>query len=272
MLNNYFEITNNNNVSIKDNIITIKGNNKLYLKQLNNFDKKLIINLEENSNTEIIEEYLNVDLEINLKKNSSLNNYTIVNSNTYNKIVNMFENSILNTLTFNITDGNIKNNTNINLLERKAILNCKTLDISHNKDNHFNKIVVNHLAKETEAYCFNYAIGNDSSKLEFYNVNKINEGMSKSISRQNSKGIIMKDTSKVIIEPTLTIFENDVVANHGATIGKISDEGLFYLMSRGLDKENALNLIIRGFIDPLIKEIKDESYQTNLMNIINKKI
>ncbi|HRF71073.1 MAG TPA: SufD family Fe-S cluster assembly protein, partial [Candidatus Pelethenecus sp.] len=60
----------------------------------------------------------------------------------------------------------------------------------------------------------------------------------------------------------------DVIANHGASIGKMSDESLFYLMSRGLSKQEAFLLILEGIIAPFMNQIPDAS----LKNEINGKI
>ena len=55
-------------------------------------------------------------------------------------------------------------------------------------------------------------------------------------------------------------------AYHGATIGKISDDDLFYLMSRGLSKNEAFMLVINGLLEPFIREIEDENIKNNVMN------
>ena len=54
--------------------------------------------------------------------------------------------------------------------------------------------------------------------------------------------------------PSLKIDANDVKASHGATVGQIDEEHMFYLMSRGLTEEIAKNLIIQGFLDSIIGE------------------
>jgi Fe-S cluster assembly protein SufB len=53
----------------------------------------------------------------------------------------------------------------------------------------------------------------------------------------------------------MEIYEDDVSIAHEASVGKIGEEQLFYLMSRGLSENDATGLIVRGFIEPIIKEI-----------------
>ncbi|MBM3330088.1 MAG: Fe-S cluster assembly protein SufB, partial [Calditrichaeota bacterium] len=58
--------------------------------------------------------------------------------------------------------------------------------------------------------------------------------------------------------PYNEIHEDDVTAGHEASVSKVSDEQLFYLMSRGIKREEALAMIVRGFIDPIVKELPME--------------
>lgn len=74
----------------------------------------------------------------------------------------------------------------------------------------------------------------------------------------------MDDTSSVISKPILYIDEYDVVANHGASIGKMSDESLFYLMSRGLSKTEAFLLILEGIVSPFLRQISDETIKNQI--------
>jgi Fe-S cluster assembly protein SufB len=71
--------------------------------------------------------------------------------------------------------------------------------------------------------------------------------------------------------PSLKVFENDVSVGHEARVGKISDEQIFYLMTRGLSRADATNLIVRGFVEPVIKELPLE-YAVELNRLIGMEI
>ena len=64
----------------------------------------------------------------------------------------------------------------------------------------------------------------------------------------------------------LFIDEYDVMASHGVAIGSINKDDLFYLMSRGLTKEAASNMVIMGLIEPVLKAIDNEEYATKFRN------
>jgi Fe-S cluster assembly protein SufB len=58
--------------------------------------------------------------------------------------------------------------------------------------------------------------------------------------------------------PTIDVEEKDVDLVHEATVGKISDDQIFYLQSRGISEEQAIQMIVSGFIEPLMKELPIE--------------
>ena len=82
----------------------------------------------------------------------------------------------------------------------------------------------------------------------------------------------MDDNSTVTAKPILLIDEYDCFANHGATIGKMSDEDLFYLMSRGLSKKEAFMLILSGIINPFIEAITIEGIKDKISSKISNMI
>ncbi|MFA5693040.1 MAG: SufD family Fe-S cluster assembly protein, partial [Acholeplasmataceae bacterium] len=64
----------------------------------------------------------------------------------------------------------------------------------------------------------------------------------------------------------------DIKAGHAATVGKMEEEELYYLMSRGLSKKDAEKLIINGLLEPVISQIDDELIKENVLNLINTRI
>ncbi len=70
--------------------------------------------------------------------------------------------------------------------------------------------------------------------------------------------------------PALQIEANDVKASHGATVGQVSEEHLFYLMSRGLSRGDAESMITQGFLEPIICKIKLEELREKIRGLIVK--
>ena len=85
----------------------------------------------------------------------------------------------------------------------------------------------------------------------------IAEGASKSNSEQLNKNLLLSDKAEIDTKPELQIYNDDVKAAHGATIGQLDPEELFYLMSRGMSYENSWNLLCNAFAVDLFEEFPD---------------
>ncbi|MCQ2087011.1 MAG: SufD family Fe-S cluster assembly protein [Bacilli bacterium] len=128
-------------------------------------------------------------------------------------------------------------------------------------------ISVDHNAKNSTSFVDNYGVVKENGKLIFDGVSYIKNGCVKSVTRQNAKIMVFDEKSIGIAKPILKIDENDIQASHGAVVGKISDEHLFYLMSRGLSEEKAKVLITYGYLKPIMNGF-DESTQQKIEELI----
>ena len=77
-------------------------------------------------------------------------------------------------------------------------------------------------------------------------------------SYQTNRNLLLSNTSEADSLPGLEILANEVKCSHGATTSKIDDQELFYLLSRGIPKKSAENLIALGFLDEITSKISDE--------------
>jgi Fe-S cluster assembly protein SufD len=83
----------------------------------------------------------------------------------------------------------------------------------------------------------------------------VREGAQKTDAKQSNKNLVLGDEATVYTRPQLEIHANDVKCTHGATIGRLDDESLFYLRTRGIGKDEARNVLIRAFSDDVIDKI-----------------
>ena len=132
-------------------------------------------------------------------------------------------------------------------------------------------IEVYHNAKNTQSKIENYITSN-SAKVDIDVIGKIKKGMSNSNCVQKSRGIVLTNDSKIKVMPVLLIDEFDVSANHGCAIGKIDDEGLYYLMSRGISKKDAEMLIIKGFLSPILSSLSSEELKEEILKLQDQKL
>lgn len=85
---------------------------------------------------------------------------------------------------------------------------------------------------------------------------RIREGVAKIDAAQTNNNLLLSGEALVNTNPELEIFSDDVKATHGATVGQIEDEELFYLRSRGIDHETARHILIQGFAGEMLDRIR----------------
>ncbi len=170
-----------------------------------------------------------------------------------------------------VNDSLTDSKTNIYLEEQYASATTKTIAITNKEQSAKFTQLVEHNAPDTEGYIENYGVSNNNSALIFEGIGKINKNMKRSTARQQNRGIVLGANARLDANPLLLIDEYDVEASHGAAIGKIDEEQLYYLMSRGLTHKNAQRLIISGFLSPVINLLSSEELIEDFIgNVENK--
>jgi len=130
---------------------------------------------------------------------------------------------------------------------------------------------VYHLNENTSSTILSKGISVDGGTSSYRGLIQIKKGAKKTKSSVHCDGLMLDDNSVAMTLPSMNVQENDVEVAHEAAVGKIGEEDLFYLMSRGLSENEATKLIIAGFIEPVIKELPLE-YAVELNNLIELEI
>lgn len=186
---------------------------KLDIEVLDNIDIKLVIFSCDN-NLEVNNHYI-------IGKNSNLNIYKFY----YNK--------------------NVNENIVVDLNGEKSCINYKFSSISRGVEEYH--IIVNHNHHNVSSRISNKCVGLDNSSIKLVIDSVLDKGNIDCIMDQNSRILALGDMDACII-PNMFIEEDSVNARHGSVIGKISDEDIFYLMSRGISENDAINLMVKGLI------------------------
>ena len=237
--------------------------NQLSTVILNN-ENAINLDLLNNTNYIIVTDCNSDDLQLNLSRNIN-SNIVLFSKNKSNINLNVIINENANLKIDIISMNNQTSDSyNFDLVGEYSSVEVNVLSLAKNAKKDF-IFHVNHLAPETKSSISNYGISFENGKNNFKVNGIIKPNMKNSDVRQITKGLILDPTGECLAEPILLIDYYDVKAYHGATIGKINDDDLFYLMSRGLTKEEAFMLIINGLIEPFVKRIHDESIKEETM-------
>jgi Fe-S cluster assembly protein SufD len=96
----------------------------------------------------------------------------------------------------------------------------------------------------------------------------VQPGADKTVSTQSYKSILLSNEAQAKTRPQLEIYADDVICNHGASIGELEEKQLFYLRSRGIELVEARRLLLHGFAQALIHEVKDEILRAELLTTL----
>ncbi len=124
-----------------------------------------------------------------------------------------------------------------------------------------------HAAPHTQSSVVSKSISKDGGRAGYRGLVKVYSGAVGSKCAVRCDALILDEKSRSDTYPYMEIDEQDVSITHEATVSKVSDEQLFYLMSRGIKADEAMNMIVRGFIEPIVKELPLE-YAVELNRLI----
>ena len=162
------------------------------------------------------------------------------------------------------------NTTNILGDGSEANLKIVTLGVKEQKT-YFNSEVVNQ-GLSSKGDILQHGVLLDRSHLVFTGVGFIVKGATGSNAYQSSRMLTLSSEAKADANPMLLIDENDVMAGHGASLGRIDEEQLYYLQSRGLTRKESSRLLVHGFLSPVISELTVDKIKELVTVLIDEKI
>ncbi len=115
-----------------------------------------------------------------------------------------------------------------------------------------------HAAPNTTSNIFAKSISKDGGRSSYRGLLEIGKGAHGARSKVVCDALLLDESSRSDTYPTIRISEDDVNVGHEATVSKVGEDQLFYLMSHGIPEEEASKLIVNGFIEPITKELPME--------------
>ena len=124
-----------------------------------------------------------------------------------------------------------------------------------------------HLAPNTKSTIVSKSISKDSGRTSYRGLVHVAKGATNCSSNVRCDALLLDEQSRSDTYPYMEIDEENVTIGHEATVGKIGDDQIFYLMSRGLKESEALAMIVLGFMEQFTKELPME-YAIELNRLI----
>ncbi len=124
-----------------------------------------------------------------------------------------------------------------------------------------------HAAPHTSSSIISKSVARSGGRASYRGLVHVNEGASHSASSVKCDALLVDNVSRSDTYPYVDVREDDVSMAHEATVSKVSDDQLFYLMSRGMGEDEAMAMIVRGFVEPIARELPME-YALELNRLI----
>ncbi len=124
-----------------------------------------------------------------------------------------------------------------------------------------------HMAPNTTSNVVSKSVARGGGRAADRGLIQINKGAKHSASNVECDALLVDNVSRSDTYPYVDVREDDVTLGHEATVSKVSEDQLFYLMSRGIEEEEAMAMVVRGFVEPIAKELPME-YALELNRLI----
>ena len=129
-------------------------------------------------------------------------------------------------------------------------------------------MIVEHAEPHCASHEYFNGILDDKSKGVFHGRILVREIAQKTDAKQTNKNLLLSDDATADTKPQLEIYADDVKCTHGATIGQLNDESIFYLRSRGLGTDTAKRMLIHAFAGEIIERIQSETVRTTIDKLV----
>jgi Fe-S cluster assembly protein SufD len=149
-----------------------------------------------------------------------------------------------------------------------ASLDSYSLLVGH-EERHVDCVnVVTHAAPDTRSGQTARAIASDASRVIFNSKVIVQPGAVHAESQQSSRGLLLSPSAEIDTRPQLEIHADEVKCAHGATTGRLDPDMLFYMLSRGLDRETAQSLLVYAFLADVLKGMSVASARSEIENAL----
>ena len=278
-----------------------------YVEVKDNYKFKKVLIIYNLFTKDLKENILNSRNKIKIGKNSELHTIDLIINHSKHKFIhNVYENIILenNAVFRNICIQNNKNegyfhkfsknklsskskystfifpagskfsklDFQFNLLGEESECNLQSASFLNKEDHQEIKTRINHLAPNCKSYQKIKNVLSSEGKGIYQGKIYVNNIAQKTNAYQLSKALLLSDSSEFDSKPELEIYADDVKCSHGATSGNVDEDSIHYLMTRGLNRKEAVKLLVNGFLNEVVEMIKSNSLRKFVQSKLERQI
>ncbi len=221
--------------------------------------------------------FSNTVTEIFMEENSVLDLYKLQNLNDESVLLNhtfvqQKENSNLNLNVLSLNGGNIRNEIQVFLDGENAESNISGLYLTDKKQHIDNQVYVYHNVPNCNSNELFKGILDDEATAVFNGYIYVKRDAQQTNAFQKNNNILMKPSARINTMPFLEIYADDVKCSHGATVGQLDNEALFYLRQRGIPFKDARLLLLYAFAAEVSAKINIEALRINIEDMVKRRL
>ena len=217
----------------------------------------------------VCEVYTGENANLDLLRLQNEHNNSCQVTNTW---INQDRNSNCQHGTITLHGGIVRNNLRINMEEEGAETSALGLFLTDKMQHVDNYTVIEHSKPHCTSNQYYKGVLDDASTGAFNGKIHVHPDAQKTEAFQSNNNILLSDVARMHTKPRLEIYADDVKCSHGATVGQMDEESLFYLQSRGIAKDESRLMLMDAFTWDVISKIKHPSLQERITELVGKRL
>jgi Fe-S cluster assembly protein SufD len=215
--------------------------------------------------------------EVFVDENSQFEHYKLQNLNNSSTLINstffsIGAHSTISSTAISLNGGLIRNNVYAALNGSGGHADVCGVYLMDKKQHVDNYVFIDHKVPDCTSNELFKGILDEEAKGVFNGHILVRRDAQRTNAFQNNKNILLTDTATIDTKPFLEIYADDVKCSHGATVGQLDTEAMFYLRSRGISEDNARMLLMYAFAAEVISKISIEALRTRIDDMVKKRL
>ncbi|NVO03611.1 MAG: Fe-S cluster assembly protein SufD [Bacteroidetes bacterium] len=234
-----------------------------------------IVNCDHSLNHNV--KFINSLTEVFIGENATLNHYKMQNIDNNSALINSIyfhqsANSNLTTNSITLNGGLMRNNLNIALAGEHSNADLFGIYLIDSNQLVDNCTFVDHIVPNCTSNELYKGIMDDKSRGVFNGGVLVRKDAQKTQAFQSNRNILLSDDATINSKPHLEIYADDVKCSHGATVGQLDPEAMFYMRSRGISEDSARMLLMYAFANEVINKINIEVLRERIDEMVSKRL
>jgi Fe-S cluster assembly protein SufD len=221
--------------------------------------------------------FSNVVTEIFADENSHIEHYKMQNNDNHSALIsstyfNLESNAIATSNTITLNGGLIRNNLNFAMNGEGGEANLYGIYLVDKEQLIDNTTFVDHIKPNCTSHELFKGIIDNKGKAVFNGKILVRRDAQKTNAFQVNKNILLTDEATINTKPNLEIYADDVKCSHGATVGQLDQDAMFYMRARGISEESARMLLLYAFADEVITKISIEALREKMCHLVSRRL